>query len=323
MDNSINIELNDQVQDLINAVNQLFPGTITVTFIGKLQSGYVRHDQAQAVQDGKNVIIQIADLSAPNYTASHELLHLLMVLRGFPQVFYSLTTGDDKLDDQLKMMGTELYDIVSHFVVVSEQRKHGLINDEIEQMYFKGIYATIKPEPDPLDDEMMLRLTTLLDAMVFYGDKLATVADKLKKDFPVSYAAAEKLYAIITDKPTDSPFSLRRNVVKLFKAFDEQLKDWELPALHNTEFTTLTSVLSERQLGLEVKQLFEVYHSELVEINSNTKAYVGFNRVDDQNSFVIANPKGDQDNPEFFKDVYGKTVKQLFDDLKMPYIIRK
>ncbi|EHO49535.1 hypothetical protein [Lentilactobacillus kisonensis] len=323
MDNSINIELNDQVQDLINAVNQLFPGTITVTFIGKLQSGYVRHDQAQAVQDGKNVIIQIADLSAPNYTASHELLHLLMVLRGFPQVFYSLTTGDDKLDDQLKMMGTELYDIVSHFVVVSEQRKHGLINDEIEQMYLKGIYATIKPEPDPLDDEMMLRLTTLLDAMVFYGDKLATVADKLKKDFPVSYAAAEKLYAIITDKPTDSPFSLRRNVVKLFKAFDEQLKDWELPALHNTEFTTLTSVLSERQLGLEVKQLFEVYHSELVEINSNTKAYVGFNRVDDQNSFVIANPKGDQDNPEFFKDVYGKTVKQLFDDLKMPYIIRK
>lgn len=323
MDNSINIELNDQVQDLINAVNSLFPGTITVTFIGKLQSGYVRHDQAQAVQDGKNVIIQIADLSAPNYTASHELLHLLMVLRGFPQVFYSLTTGQDKLDEQLKMMGTELYDIVSHFVVVSEQRKHGLINDDIEEMYMKGIYATIKPEPDPLDDEMMLRLTTLLDAMVFYGDKLSTVADKLKKDFPVSYAAAEKLYALITDKPTDSPFGLRRNVVKLFKSFDEQLKDWELPALHNTEFTTLTSVLSERQLGLKVKQLFEVYHSELIEVNSNTKAYVGFNRVDDQNSFVIANPKGDQDNPEFFKDVYDKTVKELFDELKMPYIIRR
>ncbi|GHP13118.1 hypothetical protein YK48G_05430 [Lentilactobacillus fungorum] len=323
MDNPINIELNDQVQDLINAVNHLFPGTATVTFLGKLQSGYVRHDQAQTVQDGKNIIVQIADLSAPNYTASHELLHLLMVLRGFPQVFYSLTTGDDTLDDQLKMMGTELYDIVSHFVVVSEQRKHGLINEDIEQMYLKGIYATIKPEPNPLDDQMMLRLTTLLDAMVFYGDKLKTVADQLKGDFPISYAAAEKLYAIITDKPTNSPFGLRRNVVKLFKAFDEQLKDWELPALHNTEFTTLTSVLSERQLGLEVKQLFEVYHSELVEINSQTKAYVGFNRVDDQNSFVLANPKGNQDNPEFFKRVYNQTVKQLFDDLKMPYIIRK
>lgn len=323
MDNNIDIELNKDVHGLIDAVNNFFPGKVTVTFIGQLQSGYVRHDQAQTVQDGKNVIVQIADLSAPNYTVSHELLHLLMVLRGFPQVFYSLTTGDDTLDEQLKMMGTELYDIVSHFVVVSEQRKHNLIDDEIEGMYLKGVYATIKPEPKPLDDQMMLRLTTLLDALVFYGEGIDKVADKFKQDFPISFEAAKKLYQVITDKPTDSPFGLRRNVVKLFKVFDEQLKDWELPALHNTEFTTLTSVLSERQLGLKVKQLFEIYHSDLVEVNSNTKGYVGFNRVDDQNSFVLANPKGNQDDPAFFKAVYDKSVKQLFDDLKMPYIVRK
>lgn len=323
MDNNIDIELNKDVHGLIDAVNNFFPGKVTVTFIGQLQSGYVRHDQAQTVQDGKNVIVQIADLSAPNYTVSHELLHLLMVLRGFPQVFYSLTTGDDTLDEQLKMMGTELYDIVSHFVVVSEQRKHNLIDDEIEGMYLKGVYATIKPEPKPLDDQMMLRLTTLLDALVFYGEGIDKVADKFKQDFPISFEAAKKLYQVITDKPTDSPFGLRRNVVKLFKVFDEQLKDWELSALHNTEFTTLTSVLSERQLGLKVKQLFEIYHSDLVEVNSNTKGYVGFNRVDDQNSFVLANPKGNQDDPAFFKAVYDKSVKQLFDDLKMPYIVRK
>ncbi|EEI71333.1 hypothetical protein [Lentilactobacillus hilgardii] len=323
MDNEINIELNDQVHSLIDAVNNFFPGTVTVNFLGKLQSGYVRHDQSQVVQDGKNIMIQIADLSAPNYTASHELLHLLMVLRGFPQVFFSLTTGNADLDDQLKMMGTELYDMVSHFVVVSEQRKHGLIDDEIEAMYMKGVYATIKPEPDPVDDQMTLRLMTLLDAMVFYGDRFSQVADKLKKDFPISLAAAEKLYQLITEKPTDSPFGLRRNVVKLFKAFDEQMKQWALPPLHNTEFTTLTSVLSKRQLGLQVKQLFEVFHSELIEVNSNTRAYVGFNRVDDQNSFVLANPKGEQDNPEFFQEIYGKTVKALFDSLKMPYIERK
>lgn len=323
MDNNIDIELNKDVHGLIDAVNNFFPGKVTVTFIGQLQSGYVRHDQAQTVQDGKNVIVQIADLSAPNYTVSHELLHLLMVLRGFPQVFYSLTTGDDTLDEQLKMMGTELYDIVSHFVVVSEQRKHNLIDDEIEGMYLKGVYATIKPEPKPLDDQMMLRLTTLLDALVFYGEGIDKVADKFKQDFPISFEAAKKLYQVITDKPTDSPFGLRRNVVKLFKVFDEQLKDWKLPALHNTEFTTLTSVLSERQLGLKVKQLFEIYHSDLVEVNSNTKGYVGFNRVDDQNSFVLANPKGNQDDPAFFKAVYDKSVKQLFDDLKMPYIVRK
>ncbi|WP_283679309.1 IpaB/EvcA family protein [Lentilactobacillus sp. Marseille-Q4993] len=321
MDNESNIELNDQVQDLINTVDHFFEGNVSVQFIGQLQAGFVRHDQSQVVQDGKNVMIQISDLSAPNYTASHELIHVLMTLRGFPQVFFPLTTGNSQLDEQLQMMGTELFDIVSHFVVVSEQKKHGLINDEIEEKYLNGVYHTIKPEPEPLDDQMTLRLLTVLDAMVFYGDKIDSVSAKLKKDFPVTFEAAKKLYDLITEKPTDSPFGLRRNVVKLFKAFDEQLKEWQLPPLHNTEFTTLSNVLSQRQLNLSVRQQFEIFHSELMVKDTNSRAYVGFNKSDDQNSFVLEAP-ANVDVAEFFKQTYDKTVKELLEELKMPYILR-
>ncbi|GAY74219.1 hypothetical protein NBRC111893_2365 [Lentilactobacillus kosonis] len=268
-------------------------------------------------------MIQVSDLSAPNYTASHELIHVLMTLRGFPQVFFPLTTGDTKLDEQLQMLGTELFDIVSHFVVVSEQRKHGLVDDEIESMYLKGIYKTIKPEPKDGDDQQTLRSLTLLDAMVFFGDKVAEHEDKFSQDFPISYEAAKKLYAVITAKPTNSPFALRRNVVKLFKAFDEQLKAWGLPQLHNTEFTTVSNVLSERQLGLSVRQVFEIFHSELKIANTDKRAYVGFNKNDDQNSFVIEELNGDVDSAEFFKETYDKTVKELLEELKMPYIIRE
>ncbi len=317
------VQINDQVQSLINAVNNYFPGKVTVDFIGKMKAGFVRQDQSQIVQDKDHIYIQVSDLSAPNYTASHELLHLLMILRGFPQVFFSLTTGQDQLDDQLKMMGTELYDIVSHIVVVAEQRKHNLINKRIEALYFNGIYNTIKPEPNPLDDQMTLRLLTLIDAHVFYGDNYDSVSDQLKKDFPVSFAAAEKIYNIITEKPTNSPFELRRNVVKIFKAFDNQLKQWELPPLHNSEFTTVTTVLSKRQLNLEVRQLFQIFHSELFEKNTDTRAYVGFYKADEQNSFVISGPKGNKEDPEFFKSMYDKKVEDLFKELKMPYIIRQ
>lgn len=317
-----NVELNSEVQGLINAVNHYFPGEVKVTFIGQLQSGYVRHDQAQAVQDDKDIQIQIADLSAPNYTASHELLHVMMILRGFPQLFFSLTTGDDGLDEQLKAMITELYDIVSHIVVVSEQRKHNLIDDQIEAMYMKGIYATIKPEGQS-DGQKTLQLLTLLDAMVFYGDRLELVSEQLKTDFPVAYEAAEKLYAVITAKPINSPFSLRRNVVKLFKAFDEQMAAWNLAPLHSTEFTTLSSVLSERQLTLRVNQMFELYHSDMQEVNSGNRGYVGFNKVDQQNSFVLTTPNNQEDDPEFFKETYNQTVKELFNELEMPYIVRE
>jgi len=261
-------------------------------------------------------------LTAPNYTASHELLHLLMILSGFPQVFFSLTTGQPKLDEQLMIMGTELYDIVSHFVVVSEQQKHGLITPEIKDLYLAGVKATIKPEPTPVDDEMTLRTLTLLDALVFFGPDDAKVMTDFEKDYPISLAAAKKLYAVITAKPVDSPFTLRRNVVKLFKAFDAQLEAWHLPALHNTEFTTLTSVMSKRQLGLKVKQIFELYHSDMHEKKTQRRAYVGFNRADEQNAFVLPEPAPKDDTPDYFTKLYDMTVEELFNKLEMPFILR-
>lgn len=316
------IQLNEEVQSLLDQVNALYPGKVDVQFIGSLQSGFVRHDQAQQMQMGKDIAIQVADLTAPNYTASHELLHLLMVLSGFPQVFFSLTTGQPQLDEQLMIMGTELYDIVSHIVVVSEQRKHHLIDDRINELYLNGVTATIKPEPTPLDDEMTLRTLTLLDALVFFGTDNQDLMAQFTRDYPISFAAAQKLYATITEKPVDSPFSLRRNVVKLFKAFDAQLEAWHLPALHNTEFTTLTSVLSKRQLSLEVKQVFELYHSDMHEKQTQRRGYVGFNRTDQQNAFVLPSPAPKDDTPDYYTKIYGMTVEELFKQLKMPYILR-
>ncbi|MFC6206675.1 IpaB/EvcA family protein [Levilactobacillus tongjiangensis] len=316
------IQLNDEVQGLLDQVNALYPGKVEVQFIGELQAGFVRHDQAQQMQMGKDIAIQVADLTAPNYTASHELLHLLMILSGFPQVFFSLTTGQDQLDEQLMIMGTELYDIVSHIVVVSEQKKHHLIDDHIKDLYLNGVTATIKPEPTPVDDEMTLRTLTLLDALVFFGTDDDQLMAQFKRDYPISFEAAQKLYAIITAKPIDSPFTLRRNVVKLFKAFDEQLEAWHLPALHNTEFTTLTSALSKRQLSLTVKQIFELYHSDMHEKTTQRRGYVGFNRADNQNAFVLPAPAPKNDTPEYFTKIYSMTVEELFKELKMPYILR-
>ncbi|MFD1456524.1 IpaB/EvcA family protein [Levilactobacillus lanxiensis] len=316
------VKLNKEVQSLLDQVNAIYPGKVEVQFIGKLQAGFVRHDQAQQMQMGKDIAIQVADLTAPNYTASHELLHLLMILSGFPQVFFSLTTGQPQLDEQLMIMGTELYDIVSHEVVVSEQRKHHLIDDNIKDLYLKGVTATIKPEPNPVDDEMTLRTLTLLDALVFFGTDDQDLMAQFTKDYPISFAAAQKLYKVITEKPVDSPFSLRRNVVKLFKAFDAQLEAWNLPALHNTEFTTLTSVLSKRQLSLQVKQIFELYHSDMHEKTTQRRGYVGFNHADEQNAFVLPAPAPKDDTPEYFTKIYSMTVEELFKQLKMPYILR-
>ncbi|WP_137597704.1 IpaB/EvcA family protein [Paucilactobacillus kaifaensis] len=314
------IKLNKTTQSLLDQVNKVYPGTVLVHF-GDTKTGYLRHDQAKQEALTGGLVITVTDVTAPNYTASHELLHLLMLLSGFPQIFFNVTFGDDKLDEQLMIMATDLYDIAMHLVVVAEQRKHQLIDQEIETLYLKGIDNTITVEKDGDDDERTLRLLTLLDAMVFYGDHFDQVKSHIQERYPQALQAAQKLYHDLTDKPIDSPFSMRRTIVKLFKQFDDQLTRWHLPALHNNEFTTLSSVLSERQLRLEVRQMFEIFHSEMIDRQSGEKAYIGLNRNDRQNSFVLTPPK--DNSVDFFKDIYSQSVKDLFETLKMPYIVRK
>ena len=167
------ITLNKENQALLDQVNSLYPeGSVFVQFHGD-KSGYVRHDQATQQTIPGALVIIVTDLTAPNYTASHELLHLLMLLKGFPQIFFQLSLGDKELDEQMMIMSTDLYNIAMHRVVVAEQRKHGFITDEIEEQYLKGIEHTLTPEKEK-DDERTLRLLTLLDALVFYGDHISS-----------------------------------------------------------------------------------------------------------------------------------------------------
>lgn len=314
------ITLNKENQALLDQVNSLYPeGSVFVQFHGD-KSGYVRHDQATQQTIPGALVIIVTDLTAPNYTASHELLHLLMLLKGFPQIFFQLSLGDKELDEQMMIMSTDLYNIAMHRVVVAEQRKHGFITDEIEEQYLKGIEHTLTPEKEE-DDERTLRLLTLLDALVFYGDHLSKYEKTLAEKYPLALAAAKKMYAEITKKPIKSPFDMRRSIVKIYSLFDQQMQEWGLPALHNNEYTTLSPVLSARQLRLEMRQVFEIYHSDMKERGTDKRAYVGLRRSDGQNSFTLLAPT--QNAPEAFKKIYDQSVQEFLEQNSIPYIVRK
>jgi hypothetical protein len=315
------IKLNAANQELLKQVNELYPeGTVFVQFHGE-KSGYVRHDQATQKTLPGGLFIVVTDLTAPNYTASHELLHLLMLLRGFPQIFFQLSLGDKQLDEQMMIMSTDLYNVAMHRVVVAEQRKHGFIDEQIEQEYLKGIEHTLTPEGGKGDEEKTLRLLTLLDALVFYGDHLDQYEETLKAKYPEALAAAKKMYATITAKPIKTPFDMRRSIIKIYSLFDQQMQEWNLPALHNNEYTTLSPVLSERQLRLSLRQVFEIYHSDMKERGTKKRAYIGIRRSDRQNSFTMPAPQ--PETPEMFKRIYAQPVKKFLEQHSIPYIVRK
>ena len=217
----------------------------------------------------------------------------------------------------------ELYDMVSHVLVVNKQRQHDLINAQVEDWYVQGVYATIDPEePGKADAMMTLRLLTLTDLLVFFGGTLpADLQQRVTTDFAQTWPAAQALYAVISQKAVDTPFAMRRTIVKLFKAFDDQMTAWHLPMLHGTEFVTVQSVLSERQERLEVRQLFDIYHSDMLDKEKHTRAYIGLNKGDRQNAFVLPAP-AQKKSDVFFKETYDKTVKELFQAMNLPYTLR-
>lgn len=157
--------------------------------------------------------------------------------------------------------------------------------------------------------------------LVFYGDHFDQYEAVLKKKYPEALAAAQKIYQEIMTKPIKSPFDMRRSIVKIYSRFDQQMQDWGLPALHNNEYTTLSPVLSDRQLRLSLRQVFEIYHSDMKERGTSKRAYVGIRRSDGQNSFTM--PAPNPESPEEFKRIYAQPVKKFLEEHSIPYIVRK
>lgn len=314
-------ELATRTKELIKKVEEKFPAGVEIEFKDPKKVGYLRHDQAQHYLHGGKLKIDVYDQTEPNYTIAHELLHFLLMFENTPQVAFNLTTGDSNRDHKFMVAGIDLYDTVLHTKVYAKQRKLGFIDDRIEELYLKGVLAILKPEPKGKRDEwMVLRTVTLLDALVFYADDLDLVLPKFKENYPLSLAAAQKLYALMTAKPLKTAFELRRGVVRLWKSFDKQLSDWNLLAMQLNDFITLTPVLSERQLRLETSALFEFYHTPWQENLTFKTAYIGRFKVDGQNTFIL--PDLGKEPAERFKELYAMPVKELLEDLGVEYLLR-
>lgn len=321
------IELVAPVKQLLKEVDDLYPlGMVHVDFTGD-KSGVVRHDQAELKQLPGMMVVQVKDLTAPNYTASHELLHLWYTLKQYPQVLFNLSWGDKDLDDQSRMFATGLYNAVMHRLIVADQRKWGLINETIEQEYLKGLEAALPEEDaDPLssaDQKMntLVRVINLFDAVTFFGNHLAIVEEELNQRYPYALKVAKEWQEKIFNRPMESPWETRRTIVNLFKLVDEQLGCWGLPLLNNQRYATVTPVLSKRQLRLEVKQVFEIYRSDMQLKDNQGNAYTGLRRGDGQNSFVIPRPKGNA--PEEFVKLYAEPVQEFLEKRGFPYTVRE
>lgn len=306
---------------LLEQANNVYPGSIVLRASGE-NTGVINNEQVQTEMLGARMMLEVTDMTAPDFVATHELLHMVLSLNGFPQVFFQLETEDETLTEQMMVMGTYLYQPAANIIVYREQAKHALMTEEVIAAYTKGVLGQLTKE-DGTRAESALRFLTLLDAKIFMASVDADTAkytDTFNDLYPEAWAAAETLFTKMNIAQVQDPASVHHAIMDVFDGFDQQMKSWDLPELNAKEFCTVTPVLSERQMRLKVNQVFEIKHVPYVNRTTKTAAFVGLGKQNKQNSFVLAVP-GDA-TPDFFKETYNLTVKELFDQLQQPFTLR-
>ncbi|WP_281165886.1 IpaB/EvcA family protein [Liquorilactobacillus sicerae] len=312
--------LQPEVSKLLTATEQQLGQKIKIQPAARLNSSWLRHDQGEHFLRNGQMVISVGNLAAADFIISHELLHLQLLKSSVPQLQFNLTTGDLKLDERLMAAGLELYDTLLHFTVYQQQRQLGLITEKIEEDFYRGILATLKPEKPINDQWMVLRLLSLLDGLVFFQGQ-NQVVQKLTELYPRSMTGARQLFDLITKKCLTGSLALRRGIVKALSGFEQQLKAWQLPAMQLQQFLTITPVFSQRQTRLQVRQLFAIYHADWQENLQFTRAYIGYYQADQQNSFVLPTPQNDQ--PEaYFKKIYQQSVAEFMQENGFIYQLR-
>ncbi|KRN27152.1 IpaB/EvcA family protein [Liquorilactobacillus mali] len=314
------VSLNEQTKDLLKKARIGFPNEIKVIYKDE-KAGFIRHDQAQQYLSGGDLVIEVNDTTCPDYTLTHELLHLLVRINNVPEIIFNLTTKNQNLDNNFLATGFELYNTILHFEIYDMQRQMGLFSEKIQDLYLKGITETLKPEPETeVDNVMVLRIVQLFDALVFFGKEVQKVAVVFEENYPRAYHAARQLFEAATKKDLAGVQGIHRAVIRVFTQFDECLDELGLMGMNLREFVTLTPVVSERQLKLEVRQVFNIKNSQMNDVYQDKPAYIGLGIYNEQNSFVITAPKVNSD--KFFKDLYGMRVADFFDKFEIPYLKR-
>ncbi|CAM2900663.1 MULTISPECIES: hypothetical protein [Dellaglioa] len=318
------IILQQNTQNLIAEIKKQFDGEIKIQCGGE-KVGFIRHQQVESRLEDGNFIINVTDITAPDYLISHELFHFFLQLNQAPELMLKMTTDDFDIDDKINATAIQLYDTILHATIFRLQEENGFIDDNVRSLFYQGVLATVTAEPKEgsgPDEWGMYRLITLLDALVFFQNEDAEqITEKFLEFYPISANAALKLLEILTANSLRAPFEARRAAVALFKAFDAQLEAWKLPKMYLNTFATLTPVFSERQLKLEVRQLFDIMHSEFKSNVNFASAYIGIQKNDKQNAFVITVPKN-ADSKEVIIHTYDMTVLELMNTIDMRFLIR-
>lgn len=311
-------DFNEKTQALITKVEQKFPKEVIIEQDNDRQEDWLAFDQSgHKIDSAGNLRIVVAHSSDLNFTVAHELRHVLLEMSDLPKISFPVTTGQPEMDSQVKVTGAALIGSAEHILIMQQQYAHQEVNAAVTKQFKVGIAKKVPAETDKSDNMYLFRILMLLDALTFSQGE---VYPDWQQAYPKAMPTVKKLYDNLVPKIGMTAFSVRRSEIELLSDFNEILATNHFQTMPYADFMAIGPVVSQRQLRLAMKQVFQIKHSNFNSLKTKHRAFLLIGASDNQ-SVAELNLQANL-QPAAYQDLYQTTVKDFLEQQKIAYSVR-
>lgn len=246
-----------------------------------------------------------------NFIVAHELMHLQQEGRQSVQISY-VKQNNPQFSQFLDQIGQELRNIVVHQAMHQQLLELGVLDDDVQQAIQKLI-----DEKLPVDDSttsalvIAMKAIQLADTFTFVGS-----VDQWQEKFAKSMKVAAELWQLVITANLTTNRQVRALIGQLINYFAEYFDKFGLQIPSLADNLLLKPVLSERQLKLSVRQLFQLWRQP----NAAT-TYLVKGIQDEQAISLIEIPKDEQQEAAMLA-IYDLSVQAFLDKFALNYAPR-
>lgn len=246
-----------------------------------------------------------------NFIVAHELMHLQQEGRQSVQISY-VKQNNPQFSQFLDQIGQELRNIVVHQAMHQQLLELGVLDDDVQQAIQKLI-----DEKLPVDDSttsalvIAMKAIQLADTFTFVG-----LVDHWQEKFAKSMKVAAELWQLVITANLTTNRQVRALIGQLINYFAEYFDKFGLQVPSLADNLLLKPVLSERQLKLSVRQLFQLWRQP----NAAT-TYLVKGIQDEQAISLIEIPKDEQQEAAMLA-IYDLSVQGFLDKFALNYAPR-
>lgn len=306
---------------MLNArLEQLYREILVLDPIHKVTLHVVEHipdhvaaDSYQEIRTNGEVIITALSCPYTEALLSHELLHVYLVRKGFPNYFHLFEASHP-----IAHFGMALYNHVMHKLILEEQLKRGFDLTEYQQSLLHEPDANMQEdEANPLNS--FLYSQTILTMLILGGSDKEAFLQQFKAQLPQSYRIARRLQTAMNAQKYQTPYETRLALVRTYLEFDQLVAETDLATLDLHFNIGVRYYPTEEQLHCTLPQLFVVRRLPLKNANGTPREIRHLvSREDGQLSFLFDL----RSMPDFDQKFSQMALENLYRRLEQKPILR-